>query len=196
MSKVIIILLLLSFLLINCTKQVPEADDVVEDYVPPATSVVDKQFNFHIVDGGVWRSSQPNSESITRMKRHGLKTILNLRGDKKTDNWEGKLADSLGLNYFSRPIDSREKQDLNYLKEILSIVEDTTNQPVLIHCLGGKDRTGLITGMYKLKHTNIPLAQIKKEIIMYGHDSTNFHEIFNGLDTYNEEIRNNEIRTR
>lgn len=181
------LLIFLVILLISCTQQVPE--DVDEKYIPPPTSVVDKQFNFHIVEPGIWRSSQPNKESLLRMKQHGLKTIINLRGDEETDIWESGLADSLGINYFSKPIDARKKQNLDYLKEILSIVEDTTNQPVLIHCLGGKDRTGLIVGMYKLKYTNLTFSQIKKEIIMYGHDQKDLPEIFKSLKTFAAEIR-------
>jgi protein tyrosine/serine phosphatase len=181
------ILIFTILIFLACTRQVPE--DVDEKYIPPAASVVDKQFNFHIAASGIWRSSQPNKESIIRMRGHGLKSIINLRGDKETDNWESKLSDSLGINYFSRPIDSREKQDLDYLKGILALAEDSTNQPALIHCLGGKDRTGLIVGMYKLKYSTLPLSEIKKEMIMYGHDNEELPEIFNSLEAYASEIR-------
>ncbi len=122
------------------------------------------------------------------MREHGLRSIINLRGDDETDLWEGKLADSLGINYYSKPLDAREKQDPNYLIEILSLIEENKNQPVLVHCLGGKDRTGLLIGMYKLKHTDATLEQIKQEMIMYGHDSENYNEIFAALEQFQNEL--------
>lgn len=175
------------FFLISC-KENDKPKDVVDNYIPPPLSVVDKQFNFHIVDNNLWRSSQPNSESIKRMKLHGLKSIINLRGDEQTDIWEKKLSDSLGIKYFSKPMDATKEQDLNYLKEILSLIEDENNQPVLIHCLGGKDRTGLIVGMYKLKYSDISMEDLKKEIIMYGHDEK-YESIFQALNIWESEIR-------
>lgn len=175
------------FFLISC-KENDKPKDVVDNYIPPPLSVVDKQFNFHIVDNNLWRSSQPNSESIKRMKLHGLKSIINLRGDEQTDIWEKKLSDSLGIKYFSKPMDATKEQDLNYLKEILSLIEDENNQPVLVHCLGGKDRTGLIVGMYKLKYSNISMEDLKKEIIMYGHDEK-YESIFQALNIWESEIR-------
>lgn len=47
------ILLLSMILFFGCTKDVPE--DVVDEYIIPPQSVVDKQFNFHLVDSNVWR---------------------------------------------------------------------------------------------------------------------------------------------
>jgi undecaprenyl-diphosphatase len=182
--KNFLIVLLGSLFLLSCTQRVPE--DVVDNYIPPPQSVVDKQFNFHIVDENLWRSSQPNKESLIRMKEHGLKTIINLRGDEETDLWEKSLSDSLGISYFSKKMDSRFPQEMSYLQEILSIIEDTTNQPVLIHCLGGKDRTGLISAMYKFKYYNIPLEDLKKEMIMYGHDNENYPAIFEALDIFSK----------
>lgn len=183
----LLFLILIIFFLISC-KENDKPKDVVDDYIPPPLSVVDKQFNFHIVDNNLWRSSQPNSESIKRMKLHGLKSIINLRGDEQTDIWEKKLADSLGIKYFSKPMDATKDQDLDYLKEILSLIEDEYNQPVLVHCLGGKDRTGLIVGMYKLKHTDISMEELLKETIMYGHDEK-YSRIFQTLKIWESEIR-------
>ena len=126
-----------AILLTSCAHQ-PEPNP----YIPEETSVVDKQFNFHIVAPGFWRSSQPNHESIVRMKKHGLKTLINFRGDEATNVWEMTLCDSLGITYYNFPIDGREKQDRQQWQEILDIVANPDNQPVLVHCLCGKDRTG------------------------------------------------------
>ncbi len=180
--QLILSVLLISFLF-SCEKdQIPS--DAVKDYVPPETSVVDAQFNFHLVTPGVWRSSQPDSNALAKMKYHGLKTIINLRGDKQNEIEEKKLADDLGLKFYSFPMDSRKEQDPEYLEEILEAVTDSANQPVLVHCLGGKDRTGLIIGLYKKQYLNIPVDEIEKEMVIYGHDAVNYPEVFKALENW------------
>ncbi|GBD90844.1 tyrosine phosphatase family protein [bacterium BMS3Abin04] len=149
-----------------------------QKYIPPATSVVDKQFNFHIVDSALWRSAQPNSESLKRMKHFGLKTVINLRGDSVTNEWERELADSLNLNYYNFPLDSHKEQNSDEINLILKIINQKKNQPVLTHCLGGKDRTGLITALYELKRGNKTLSEIHKEMLMYGYDEDKFPKIY------------------
>src|SRR5262249_51153776 len=38
----------------------------------------------------------------------------------------------------------------NNISEFLSIVENPANQPVFIHCMQGRDRTGAMVGIYRI----------------------------------------------
>jgi len=138
------------------------------------TSIVYEQFNFHVVYPGLWRSSQPTEESITRMKRYGLKTIINLRCDKSVDLWEKQLADKMGIKYYNFPMSAREYQNDQQLMEILNLMHDPSNQPVLIHCHSGKDRTGLLIALYKLQFNNAKFDDVHKEMLMYGYSQKTF----------------------
>ena len=155
-----------------------------QKYIPPATSVVDKQFNFHIIDSALWRSAQPNSESLKRMKHFGLNTVINLRGDSITNEWEKKIADSLSLNYYNFPLDSRKEQNSDEINLILNIINQKKNQPVLIHCLGGKDRTGLISALYELQKGNKILNEIHKEMLMYGYNEEKYPKNFRFIKSW------------
>ena len=152
----------------------------------PETSVVHKQFNFHIVSPGVWRSSQPNEESINRMKEHGLKTIINLRRDELVNRWERELAAKFSINYYNFPMSAGIKQDKKKLLEILRIINEPSNQPVLIHCHAGKDRTGLVSSLYKLKFTNAKFDDVHKEMLMYGYDEESFSEIIKTVRSWKD----------
>ncbi|HOW59216.1 MAG TPA: tyrosine-protein phosphatase [Candidatus Omnitrophota bacterium] len=133
------------------------------------TSVVAKQHNFHLVSPGIWRSAQPNEESLRRMKVHGLKTVVNLREDEEKQGVEKKLAQKLGLRYYYFPMDAREDQDLGLIDQILDVVSNPSEQPVLIHCAAGKDRTGLIAAIYKIKYTDEKFEDIYREMLMLGY---------------------------
>ncbi len=149
----------------------------IEGHTPPKTSVVHKQFNFHIVSPGVWRSSQPNEESITKMKEYGLKTIVNLRRNESVNRWERELAAKLSINYYSFPMSASVKQDKKKLAEVLRIISEPLNQPALIHCYAGKDRTGLIAALYQLEFSNAKFDDLHKEMLMYGYSEDFFPEI-------------------
>ena len=101
---------IVALMLTNCAHH--QKTDV---YIPEKTSVVDKQFNFHVVAPGFWRSGQPNHESIVRMKDHGLKTLINFRGDETTNMWEKNLCDSLGIIYYNFHIDYYVDRDMLYI---------------------------------------------------------------------------------
>lgn len=183
-NRFALLLILVVLFFFGCNKK---PSDVDHNYVPPETSVVDAQFNFHIVSPGVWRSAQPDSTAFTKMKKHGLKTIINLRGDKANEIEECRIAKNLDLNFFSFPMDARVPQDTEYLREILNIVTDSSNQPVLIHCLGGKDRSGLIVGLYEKEYLHKSFDEIKKEMIMYGHDYQKYTHILETVKNWGSE---------
>lgn len=140
----------------------------IETRLAPSTSVVAVQPNFHVVAPGIWRSAQPNSESLRRMKSYGLKTIVNLRFDGETEPWENKLAGELDIRYFHFPISADRIVPSKTIDAILPILSDRERQPVLIHCAAGKDRTGTIIAAYKLKNTAWSFRDIYQEMKMYG----------------------------
>jgi len=139
-------------------------------YYPSKVSVVDEQFNFHLTTPFLWRSAQPSEEAFGRMKRHGLRTVINLRReDGPTYLWEKTLVEKMGLRYFHFPMEAGTDHDLGQVEEILSVINDPANQPVLIHCAGGKDRTGLVAAIYKIEYTDQSFDDIHREMLMFGY---------------------------
>jgi len=189
MNKIFIIILL-TLLVLSCEATRDEANI----YIPPETSVSDKQFNFHIVDDGIWRSAQPSVESISVMKKHGLKTIINLRGSEKNHLRESRISDSLGIKYFHIHMDGREEPDTADLNSILRIIENQQNKPVMYHCLGGKDRTGIVTAIYRLKNSDVEFDEVLTEMLMYGYNQEEFPHLAEFVKTWREKYGNSFCR--
>jgi protein tyrosine phosphatase (PTP) superfamily phosphohydrolase (DUF442 family) len=137
----------------------------------PSTSVVHVQPNFHIVTPGVWRSAKLNPESLKRMKTYGLKTIVNLRLDTEREPWEDALAKQLGIQCFHFPFSSDKVVPAKTVDAVLSILSDPARQPVLVHCAGGKDRTGMIIAAYRIAQKEWTFRDIYQEMMMYGYDT-------------------------
>ncbi|MDP2927459.1 MAG: hypothetical protein Q8N80_01490 [Candidatus Omnitrophota bacterium] len=74
-------------------------------------SFVREIFNFHVVEPGVLRGSQPSETSLKLLKDYcGVKTILNLRDDEKKVNWERQVSEKLGMDFINIPMNGGQKQ--------------------------------------------------------------------------------------
>lgn len=102
--------------------------------------------NFHaIVPGQAYRSGQPRGDELTRwIRQYGLKTVVNLRGESNQPLVAAELeavkaagADFVCIGMSARSLPSAEK-----LRRLVTTVEGA-RRPVLFHCLGGADRSGL-----------------------------------------------------
>lgn len=158
-----------------------KCSSMVKALSAPSTSVVAVQRNFHVVAPGVWRSAQPNPESLRKMKLHGLKTLVNLRLDGEAEPWENELAGELGVRYYQFPLSASLVVPVKTVDAVLSILSDPKYQPVLIHCHAGKDRTGMIVAAYKIENTGWPFRDIYQEMKMYGYDEILFPEMLKTL---------------
>jgi tyrosine-protein phosphatase SIW14 len=101
---------------------------------------------------GIYRGSRPEDlKDLLQLKDMGIKTIFNLVTDRSDREWEDRMAAVMGMNVVSVPIipwaiPSEEK--VNFL---LAEIQKPENQPVFLHCRHGKDRTGLIFGLYRVE---------------------------------------------
>ena len=105
------------------------------------------------VDAGkVFRGSNPeNYEDLLRLKGMGIRTIINLRNNKDYISWQSSLAEVLGLRVINKPTASLFSPSDRHVDEIQALMKDPALQPVFIHCKHGKDRTGLMVGIYRVE---------------------------------------------
>jgi hypothetical protein len=109
-------------------------------------------YNFHwIREGEAARSSQAHFGGLMGlMRRHGLKAIVNLRGESSDLSWwqyEKRVCGKLGAGHFDTMLDSR-KLPLRPMLVRLVEVFDEAPRPFLLKCSGGQDRTGLAAALY------------------------------------------------
>jgi protein tyrosine/serine phosphatase len=138
-------------------------------------TVRDQMQNFHEVDpGSFYRSQQLLPEVLkSYIKRFGIKTLINLRGigsDETT--WyekEAAMAKEWGVLFHSIPMSAVVLSEKQHLIELLSIY-DTTARPILVHCLGGADRTGEASALWVLEVQKKSKEEAFKQLsIAYGH---------------------------
>ena len=96
-----------------------------------------------VVPQKVFRSAQPSPAQLKKWARlYGIKTVINLRGyARKATNDEQAAADELGITLVTIRFKSTSLPMRDSLDKLIKTLE-TAEQPILIHCRSGVDRTG------------------------------------------------------
>ncbi|SNS19145.1 Dual specificity phosphatase, catalytic domain [Humidesulfovibrio mexicanus] len=130
--------------------------------------------NLHAVaDGMVYRSAQMDAATLRHtIREKGIKAILNLRGEKPGSNWYRKemeaaqAADVLLLNH---GLSAQREVSPDELEDVLRLM-DRAPKPLLVHCEGGSDRTGLVIAAWVFSRGHRPTEEAYKQLsLRYGH---------------------------
>lgn len=117
---------------------------------------------------------------------YGVKTIIDLRYSSEVNNKPTVFAESSQIKYLNIPLFENElleqlkslkTQAENYyvwldscqaqFRKILETIIQSLQSPVLIHCTGGKDRTGLTIALL-LSVANVPEKTIVEDFVLSG----------------------------
>lgn len=125
-------------------------------------TLVSEPINMYKLDEGVYRSQQLSIEDKVLLDELGIKTMISLRFFGR--NKDKKVFGETDLNLIRKPLTTwyitpKEIADILYNIEIAK--EDGG---VLFHCYHGSDRTGLISGMYRIIYQNWEIDEALKEL--------------------------------
>ena len=102
-----------------------------------------------IVPGRLYRSNHPTPGRLERAARkYGLRTVINLRGEKPCGSTElsEAAARRLGLAHVFLPFESRGAPQRDRILRFHELYR-TMRTPALLHCKSGADRAGLAAGL-------------------------------------------------
>jgi protein tyrosine phosphatase (PTP) superfamily phosphohydrolase (DUF442 family) len=104
--------------------------------------------NLHaVVPGQIYRSAQPSAGELEAMiDELGLRSILNLRGERGGREWledEQAVAARRGLQHHSVRLNADRMPPSQRLREVVRILDEAP-RPLLFHCQGGVERSGLV----------------------------------------------------
>ena len=121
--------------------------------------------NFGRVDDGYYRGAQPQKQDYARLAAAGIKTVVDVH--KNGPKNEQALTESAGMKFYRIPLSESDVPTPEQVKEFLAIVNDPANQPVYVHCAGGRHRTGALTAVYRLTHDHWTANQAYDEMKQY-----------------------------
>jgi uncharacterized protein (TIGR01244 family) len=127
--------------------------------------------NRHRLSPRAWRSSQPAPRDIRRLARKGVKTIINLRGDRDCGSYriEEKTCRRYGIRFVNFKVKSREAPTRGTFHEAKALF-DSVEYPILLHCKSGADRVGLMSALFMILKEGRPVELAKQQLsLRYGH---------------------------
>jgi undecaprenyl-diphosphatase len=124
--------------------------------------------NVHtLVPGKIYRSAQLGERGLTHYtKQLQLKTIINLRGKWPDDHWyqvESQFAKTHDLNYYPIQFSAYQLPTKKRLRQLVTLLQ-TAPKPLIFHCEGGADRTGMAAAITVILYDKNPsMDAIKKQ---------------------------------
>ena len=117
---------------------------VEEIFIPPV--------NFAMVEKGVYRSGYPSERNFDFLKKLKLKSILYLVPEDRGQSYRNFVHD-MGIRIFDYGMEGNKEPFLEIpeetVRDALSVILDSRNHPILIHCNKGKHRTGCVVGILR-----------------------------------------------
>lgn len=141
---------------------------------------------FREVEPGVWRGGLPRKNGLKRLKRMGVRTVVDLM-DEDSQKWQ-KLCGELAMRYENIPLHRTEPIPRDSIKRFLSIIEDPSNKPIYVHCRSGRDRTGAMIAIYRIHMNDWTAQKARKEMNSKGFNPMFFH-LTKSVDAFERDRR-------
>lgn len=109
--------------------------------------------NFAQVDEKLYRGGQPAAEGFRSLADMGVRTVIDLRGGSQ--DRERQLVEAAGMKYRRFSLPALTAPTDSSIQEILQEIDSSRREgPVFVHCMRGKDRTGVVIACYRMTHQN------------------------------------------
>ena len=129
--------------------------------------------NKHRLGKNAWRAAQPAPRNIRVLARQGVRTIVNLRGERLCGSYwlEQDACERHGIKLINFQVRSRSAPTAEQIMGAKALF-DSIEYPMLMHCKSGADRVGLMSVLYLHLKEGVPLAEAKQQLsLRFGHFS-------------------------
>ena len=132
--------------------------------------------NFGTVNATYYRGAQPTGRAYTELAASGVKLVVDLQ--ESGDASEPALVERAGMKYVRIPMNTRVAPTAKQVATFLQLVNDPANQPVYVHCAGGKHRTGVMTAVFRMTQEGWSAARAFQEMKQYRFGADFLHPEF------------------
>lgn len=118
--------------------------------------------NFGCLNEKFYRGAQPREQDYADLAAMGVKTVIDLQ--KSGVEQEQALVETHGMKFYRIGMSDKSQPGSEQVDLFLRIVNDPANQPVFVHCAGGRHRTGAMTAIYRMTHDGWTADQAFQEM--------------------------------
>ena len=137
------------------------------------TSITPKEIcNFHKVDNDLYRGGRPNCPGLAKLEALGIRTFIDLGGAEAAIHRCKREAELRGISFIRVKISLpkiiftgvSDKQLRNLFEAIRR-----APKPIFVSCSLGRDRTGMVVALYRMKRGEISFDEAWQEAVYYGY---------------------------
>jgi protein tyrosine/serine phosphatase len=110
-----------------------------------------------VAPGKLYRCGQPRPDELRRLiDEHGIRTVVSFRGSRDPndpDEWEREeraVCAEKGAAFLTLPCNHKNPPTREQVEQFLTIARDAAQQPLLVHCRLGQQRTLLFCALYRV----------------------------------------------
>ena len=149
-----------------------------------------KASHFIQIDNNYYRGGQPDEEDFKNFAKLGIKTVINLRHpyyfNKEGILKQKAIANGLGMTYINIPMYQYKPPTQEQINYFFSIINNPNNMPVFVHCWQGRDRTGIMTALYRVRCYHWNYDKAYNEMKNYGYHRFLYPRLKHFLRDYTE----------
>jgi len=131
--------------------------------------------NFGRINDNYFRGAQPRGTDYRDLAAIGVKTVIDLQADGPSN--EAGAVKAAGMNFIRIGMTTTKAPTEAQVARFLDIVNDPANQPVFVHCAGGRHRTGTMTALYRMTNEGWTPAQAYNEMKQYRFEGFPDHPV-------------------
>jgi len=146
----------------------------------PATSVSSalsriRIGNFGKINANYFRGAQPKGSDYRDLATLGVKTVIDLQKDGPSN--ESGLVTAAGMKFVRIGMTTSQAPTDAQIAQFFEIVNNPANQPVFVHCAGGRHRTGTMTALYRMTFDGWNAGQAYSEMKQYRFEGFPDHPV-------------------
>jgi len=131
--------------------------------------------NFGKINDHYFRGSQPKGSDYRDLAALGVKTVIDLQKDGPSN--EAGLVTAAGMKFVRIGMTTSKAPTDAQIAQFFEIVTNPANQPVYVHCAGGRHRTGTMTALYRMTFDGWNATQAYSEMKQYRFEGFPDHPV-------------------
>jgi protein tyrosine/serine phosphatase len=131
--------------------------------------------NFGKINDHYFRGSQPKGSDYSDLAALGVKTVIDLQVDGPSN--EAGIVTAAGMKFFRIGMTTSKAPTDAQVAQFFEIVNNPANQPVYVHCAGGRHRTGTMTALYRMTFEGWNASQAYSEMKQFHFEGFPDHPV-------------------
>jgi tyrosine-protein phosphatase SIW14 len=145
--------------------------------------------DFGTVNDYLYRGAQPKQPAIDELKKLGIDTIVDLRGERHgLMEKERQHAESLGMRLVNLPGYGWAAPKDEQIAQFFALIRERPRRKIFVHCWLGGDRVGMFIAAYRIAFDGWTPGQAIQEMHLFHYKEFWHHNMKTWVEHFPERL--------